>query len=45
MHTRKADGVKYLFVQNYTDNAIEQLQLGKTYFEMENKEETEIRFH
>ncbi len=42
VHTREADGVKYLFIQNYTDNAIEQLQLGKTYFDMENEEEIEV---
>lgn len=42
VHAREADGVTYLFVQNYTDNPIEQLQLGKVYFDLEDKKEVDV---
>lgn len=35
VHKREADGVEYLFVQNYSGEKINELSLGKEYFDME----------
>ena len=38
VHKREADGVQYLFVQNYLGQPVEGIYLGDTYTDMESKE-------
>lgn len=37
-HKREADGVEYIFVQNYSEYAVEDIDLGNEYLDMESGE-------
>ena len=41
VHKREADGVEYLFAQNYLEYPVENIYLGGTYTDMESKEVTD----
>lgn len=40
-HKRVADGITYLFVENYSENRVENIFLGDTYTDMESDEKTD----